>query len=175
MRKLSLLDLQRKTPEEYQAADKHPIVIVVDNVRSKTNIGSIFRNADAYLVEKIFICGYSPTPPNREITKTALGAELTVPWEQRADALSTVQELKAQGYRIASVEQAEGSTLLSDFHLGSDQKLALVLGNEVAGVQQEIIDASDLCLEIPMFGTKHSFNVAVATGIILYGVVSQKA
>lgn len=173
MKKLKLDELDRLSVPEYQVAEKRPLVVVLDNIRSKANVGAIFRNSDAFLVEKILICGYTPSPPDREITKTAIGAELSVPWEKHADALQVVRGLKAEGYAIASVEQARNSVLLPDFKWDSGQKLAIVVGNEVAGVQQEIVDASDFCLEIPMDGTKHSFNVSVATGIVLYAIVCQ--
>lgn len=173
MKKLSLQELGRKSVSEFKAADKNPIVVILDNIRSKSNVGSVFRNSDAYLVEKIYLCGYTPSPPDREITKTAIGAELAVDWEKREDVLDVVAELKENGYAIASVEQAAGSTLLNEFRWTKGEKLAIVLGNEVAGVQQEVVDASDLCLEIPMYGTKHSFNVAVTAGIVLYGLFSQ--
>ena len=172
MKKLSLQELERKSVSEFKAADKNPVVVILDNIRSKSNVGSVFRNSDAYLVEKIYLCGYTPAPPDREITKTAIGAELAVDWEKRADVLEVVGELKENGYTIASVEQAAGSTQLNEFQWQEGQKLAIVLGNEVAGVQQEVVDASDLCLEIPMYGTKHSFNVAVTAGIVLYGLFS---
>lgn len=175
MKKLKLDQLGRKSISEYKEAEKRPLVVVLDNIRSKSNVGSAFRNSDAYLVEKVYLCGYTPTPPDREITKTAIGAELAVDWEKRADALALLQELKAEGYTIASVEQAEGSTQLNEFQWPAGAKLAVVVGNEVSGVQQELVDASDLCLEIPMFGTKHSFNVSVSLAIVLYGIVSQQA
>ena len=171
MRKLKLDELNRMSPAEYEKSEKNPVVVVLDNIRSKNNVGAIFRTSDAFRVERILLCGYTPTPPHRDISKTALGAETTVEWSQAEDAVEAVRALKADGYRIACLEQTEGSTSLPDFKRAADEKLALVLGNEVAGVQQSIIDLADLCLEIPQFGTKHSFNVSVATGIALYGCI----
>lgn len=171
MKKLKLDELGRKSVSEYKEARKNPVVVVLDNIRSKNNVGTVFRNSDGFLVEKVFLCGYTPAPPDRDITKTAIGAELSVPWEKRQDILEVVQELKANGYSIVSVEQAAGSVMLDEFKVDSAKKYALVMGNEVAGVQQEVVDLSDACLEIPMFGTKHSFNIAVASGIALYGML----
>lgn len=172
MRKLKLDELGRKSVSEYKAAEKHSIVVVLNNIRSKANVGAVFRNSDAYLVEKIYLCGYTPAPPDREISKVSLGSELSLDWEKHEDALVVIRSLKAEGYTIASLEQAERSTLLNEFKWQNGDKLALVLGNEVMGVDQEVVNESDLCLEIPMFGTKHSFNVSVSAGIALYGLVS---
>ncbi|MEM7036210.1 MAG: RNA methyltransferase [Bacteroidota bacterium] len=171
MRKLKLDELNRIHPNAYAEAPKHPVVVILDNIRSKNNVGAIFRTCDAFRVEGMLLCGYTPTPPHRDIAKTALGAETTVEWRQESDAVAAVQRLKAEGYRIACLEQAEGSTSLPDFAPTGQDKIALVLGNEVEGVQQAVIDIADLCLEIPQFGTKHSFNVSVAAGIALYGCV----
>lgn len=171
MRKLKLDELGRKTVGEYKESDKHSIVVVLDNIRSKANVGAVFRNSDAFLVEKIILCGYTPAPPDREISKVSLGAELSLEWEKQEDVLQAIQDLKTAGYKIASLEQAEDSTSLSDYSWSNGDKLALVLGNEVLGVDQKVVDQSDLCLEIPMFGTKHSFNVSVSAGIALYGLI----
>jgi len=174
MRKLKLDELGRKSVSEYKDAEKHPVVMVLDNIRSKSNVGSVFRNADAFLLHKVYLCGYTPAPPDREIAKVSLGSELSLDWEKRADVLGLIAELKAEGYRILSVEQTEESTPLDQFHWDGKEKLCLVMGNEVEGVQQSVIDESDASLEIPMFGTKHSFNVAVSSGIVLYGVFFSK-
>jgi len=136
------------------------------------NVGSLFRSGDAFLVEKIYLCGYTPRPPHREITKTAIGAENTVAWEYREDAIALTQELKTQGYKIAVLEQTDGSVLLGEFHPAPNEKWALVLGNEVEGVQAGIIELCDIALEIPQFGTKHSLNVSVAGGIAMYAFVN---
>ena len=171
MRKLKLDELGRKSVSEYKDSEKHSIVVVLDNIRSKANVGAVFRNSDAFLVEKIYLCGYTPAPPDREISKVSLGAELSLDWEKHADVLEVVRNLKAEGYAIASLEQAEGSTSLEHYKWQNGDKLALVLGNEVLGVDQKVVDESDVCLEIPMFGTKHSFNVSVSAGIALYGLI----
>lgn len=168
MRKLRIEELNRISPEEFKKKEKNPLVLVLDNVRSMHNIGSAFRTSDAFLLEKIILCGITATPPNREIHKTALGATDSVDWEYEESSLEAVQKLKDQGYLILSVEQAEGSTALQDFILESGKKTALVFGNEVRGVEQEVIDISDACLEIPQFGTKHSLNISVSIGIVLW-------
>jgi len=167
MRKLRNSELNRMLPEEYGQAEKWPVVLVLDNVRSMNNVGSMFRTADAFLLEKIYLCGITATPPHRDITKTAIGAEKTVPWKYCESSLQAVMDLKEQGYSIIAIEQAEKSISLMDIQY-PNQKLAFVLGNEIDGVQQEIVDLSNICLEIPQFGTKHSFNVAVTCGMILW-------
>ena len=172
MRKLKLDELGRISTEEFKEAEKHPLIVVADNIRSMHNVGSLFRSGDAFLVEKIYLCGYTPRPPHREITKTAIGAENTVDWEYREDAIALAQELKENGYQIAALEQTDGSVLLGDFHPKPTEKWALVLGNEVEGVQAEIIAICDVALEIPQFGTKHSLNVSVAGGIAMYSFVN---
>ena len=160
--------MKRLTVEEYQEAEKMPLVVVLDDVRSMYNVGSVFRTSDAFRVEKICLCGITSTPPHPEIHKTALGAEDSVSWQHYNTALEAVTELQKAGYTVFSVEQAEGSTSLPSFHAERGRKYAVVMGNEVKGVHQEVIDASDGCLEIPQFGTKHSMNVSVTTGIIIY-------
>ncbi len=172
MRKLKLDELGRKSVAEYKRSEKHSITIVLDNIRSKANVGAIFRNSDAYLVEKVYLCGYTPAPPDREISKVSLGSELSLDWEKQEDILEVVRSLKADGYTIASLEQAEDNTLLNTYKWKNGEKLALILGNEVLGVNQAVVDESDVCLEIPMYGTKHSFNVSVSAGIALYALVS---
>ena len=160
--------MKRLTVDEFREAEKLPLVVVLDDVRSMYNVGSVFRTSDAFRVEKIFLCGITSTPPHPEIHKTALGAEDSVSWEYSKTALDAVESLKKEGYTVLSVEQAEGSTLLPSFRPEKGRKYAVVMGNEVKGVHQEVIDASDGCLEIPQLGTKHSMNVSVTTGIIIY-------
>lgn len=170
-RKLQNKELNRISTEEFKQADKVPVVIVLDNIRSQNNVGSVFRTSDAFRIEKIFLCGITSTPENREVHKTALGAEDAVSWEYQKDTLAVIQQLKATGYQIFSVEQAENSISLENFNIDPNQKYALIFGNEVKGVQQEVIDFSDGCIEIPQFGTKHSFNIAVTAGIVLWQII----
>ncbi|MCR4572542.1 MAG: RNA methyltransferase [Lentisphaeria bacterium] len=172
MRKLRTIEMNRLTVDEFREAVKLPLVVVLDDVRSMYNVGSVFRTSDAFRVEKIILCGITSTPPHAEIHKTALGAEDSVSWEYEQTALEAVEKLKKEGYTVFSVEQAEGSTPLPSFKAEHGQKYAVVLGNEVKGVHQEVIDASDNCLEIPQFGTKHSMNVSVTAGIIIYHFAS---
>jgi tRNA G18 (ribose-2'-O)-methylase SpoU len=160
--------MQRLSVEEFREAEKLPLVVVLDDVRSMHNVGSVFRTGDAFRVEAVCLCGITSTPPSTEIHKTALGAEDSVTWHYYPTALEAVSQLKAEGYEIFSVEQAHGSTMLQDFTPLSGKKYAVILGNEVKGVHQEVVDASDGCLEIPQFGTKHSLNVSVAAGIIIW-------
>ena len=169
-RKLSNSELNRPDLETFKAAPKRPVVLVLDNIRSQHNIGSAFRSADAFAVEKIWLCGICAVPPTPEIHKSALGAEFSVAWEYAEDTLPVVERLKAEGYTVVSVEQAEGAVQLQDFSLEPERRYALVFGNEVAGVQQEVVDASDFALEIPQHGTKHSLNVSVSIGVILWGI-----
>lgn len=168
MRKLNITELNRISAEEFKKAEKTPLVVVLDNVRSLNNIGSVFRTSDAFLVEKICLCGITATPPSQEIHKTALGAEDSVEWVYEKSALECVNKLKSDGYFVYSVEQVAGSTKLQDLMLETGRKYAVVLGNEVKGVQQEVVDASDGCLELPQFGTKHSLNVSVTAGIVIW-------
>lgn len=160
--------MQRLSVDEFKQAEKLPLVVVLDDVRSMHNVGSVFRTGDAFRIEAVYLCGITSTPPMTEIHKTALGAEDSVSWKYFPTALEALQELKNNGYEIYSVEQAHGSTMLQDFQPNADQKYAVILGNEVKGVHQEVIDASDGCLEIPQFGTKHSMNVSVTAGIIIW-------
>ena len=171
-RKLQNEELNRISTEAFKEAQKVPLVIVLDNVRSQNNVGSVFRTSDAFRLEKIFLCGITSTPENREVHKTALGAEEVVEWEYQTDTLTAIRQLKAEGYRIFSIEQAENSTSLENFTMPENEKFALVFGNEVKGVQQEVIDVSDGCIEIPQFGTKHSFNISVTVGIVLWQLVA---
>lgn len=172
MKKLTMDELHRISVEEYKQAEKTPIVVVLDNVRSMNNIGSVFRTADAFRIEKIYLCGITATPPHRDIHKTALGAENSVDWESVENTLDCVQRLHAEGYAVYSVEQAEGSVMLQDF-ASEGRKTAVVFGNEIDGVAQEVVDASDGCLEIPQFGTKHSLNVSVTAGIVMWDLFSK--
>ena len=173
-RKLKIEEMGRMNVEEFKASEKMPLIVVLDDVRSMYNVGSVFRTADAFRVEAIYLCGITAQPPHPEIHKTALGAEDTVTWQHFPTALEAVQTLKSNGYTVFSIEQCEGSTLLSDLqtsHLKSqtsNPKYALVLGNEVKGVHQEVVDASDGCIEIPQFGTKHSLNVSTTAGIVIW-------
>ncbi len=168
MRKLEVTELNRITTEEYKSAKKLPLVVVLDNVRSMYNVGSVFRTADAFRIEKICLCGITSTPPHPEIHKTALGAEMSVDWQSYPDAIQAVEELKKQGYYVFSIEQVEGSVKLPELILEKDTKYAVVLGNEVKGVDQKVVDISDGCIEIPQYGTKHSLNVSVTAGIIMW-------
>lgn len=167
-RKLRNSELDRLTNDEFVTAKKSPIIIVLDNIRSLNNIGSVFRTSDAFLIDKICICGITATPPHRDIHKTALGAEETVEWEYYKDTLNCISQLKKEGYEIYSVEQAENSVMLQDFTPKQNDKYALVFGNEVKGVQQKVVDASNACIEIPQFGTKHSFNISVTAGMVIW-------
>ena len=167
-RKYRTIEMQRLTLEEFREAEKLPLVVVLDDVRSMYNVGSVFRTSDAFRVEKIMLCGITSTPPHPEIHKTALGAEDSVCWQQCATAFRAVEELRSEGYTVLAVEQAEGSTPLPSFRAEPGRKYAVVLGNEVKGVHQEVVDACDGCLEIPQLGTKHSMNVSVTAGIIIY-------
>lgn len=167
-RKLHTEEILRLSPEEFAAADKIPLVVVLDDVRSLHNVGSVFRTADAYRVEEVLLCGITAVPPHAEIHKTALGAEFAVAWRHFADAADAVAALKAAGYTVLAVEQAEGSVGLDAFAPDRGRKYAVVLGNEVKGVRQAVIDASDACLELPQFGTKHSLNVSVTAGIVIW-------
>lgn len=169
-RKLENEELKRIDTDEFKRAEKIPVVVVLDNVRSLNNIGSVFRTSDAFRIEKIYLCGITATPPNREIHKTALGAENSVDWEYAESTLNAITGLKQKGYRVYAVEQAENSLSLENFTLESDQKYALVFGNEIKGVQQDVVDHADGCIEIPQFGTKHSFNISVTVGMVLWQV-----
>jgi len=168
MRKLLNKELGRKTVDQYRSSDKVPFVVVLDNVRSKNNVGSVFRTADAFLVEKIFLCGITATPPNPDIRKTALGATESVPWEYFEATTEAIAELKQRDYQIICIEQTDQSYELQDFKPEKDRKYALVFGHEITGVDQAVIDMCDYCIEIPQFGTKHSFNIAVSAGIVLW-------
>jgi len=168
MRKLLNSELERKSVEQFRKSEKSPFIIVLDNVRSQNNVGSIFRTADAFLSEAIYLCGITATPPHREINKTALGATESVTWKYYSKTSEAINELRDSGYRIIGIEQAEGSVELQNMKINKGEKYALVFGHEVNGVDQEILNLCDHCVEIPQFGTKHSFNIAISVGIVLW-------
>ncbi|MCL1607020.1 MULTISPECIES: RNA methyltransferase [Bacteroidaceae] len=168
MRKLKITEMNRLTVDEFKESEKMPLVVVLDDVRSLHNVGSVFRTSDAFRVEGICLCGITATPPQPEIHKTALGAEDSVAWTYYKDTLEAVSRLKQDGYTVLAVEQAEGSTMLDRWSPEPDGRYAVVLGNEVKGVRQEVVDSCDGCLEIPQYGTKHSLNVSVTAGIIIW-------
>ncbi|MBQ6226613.1 MAG: RNA methyltransferase [Bacteroidaceae bacterium] len=168
MRKLKVTEMGRLSLAEYKASEKQPIVVVLDHVRSLYNVGSVFRSSDAFCIEGVVLCGITARPPHPEIHKTALGAEESVEWKYFEQTEDAVHWLKQQGYTVLAIEQCEGSTMLQDFQRQPGKKYAVVLGNEVKGVQQQVVDLCDGCLEIPQYGTKHSLNVSVAAGIILW-------
>ena len=172
-RKLKITELNRISAEEFKKANKLPLVVILDNVRSLHNIGSVFRTSDAFRVECIYLCGITATPPHPEMHKTALGAEFTVDWKYVNNAVEAVDNLRQEGYVVFSVEQAENSIMLEDMRLEQGRRYAVVLGNEVKGVQQEVIDHSDGCIEIPQYGTKHSLNVSVTAGIVIWDLFKQ--
>ncbi|AVM57969.1 RNA methyltransferase [Bacteroides heparinolyticus] len=172
-RKLKITELNRISVEEFKEADKLPLVVVLDNVRSLHNIGSVFRTSDAFRIECIYLCGITATPPHPEMHKTALGAEFTVDWKYVDNTVEVVDNLKEEGYTVYSIEQAKGSVMLDELTLDKSEKYAVVLGNEVKGVQQEVIDHSHGCIEIPQYGTKHSLNVSVTAGIVIWDLFKQ--
>jgi 23S rRNA (guanosine2251-2'-O)-methyltransferase len=168
MKKLATIEIVRLSIPEFKEAEKIPLVIVLDNIRSQHNIGSIFRTADAFRVEAVYLCGITATPPNREMHKSALGATESVNWKYFASTAISVSELKSSGYTIVAAEQASNSVNMYDFNPDPDKKYALIFGNEVRGVEDDVINSSDFCLEIPQAGTKHSLNVAVSAGIVIW-------
>lgn len=173
MRKLKNNELERLNIEEFKQAEKTPIVIVLDNIRSLNNIGSVFRTADAFLIEKIYLCGITAKPPHKDIQKTALGATDSVAWEYVNETLPLIEQLKSNGYKTLAVEQAENATFLNDFKITQNQKYALIFGNEVKGVAQDVVTASDVVLEIPQYGTKHSLNISVSAGVVVWDLWSK--
>ena len=184
MRKLKITEMGRMNAEEFKASEKMPLVVVLDDVRSMYNVGSVFRTSDAFRVESIYLCGITACPPHQEIHKTALGAEDTVEWRHFESALEAVCLLKTEGYNVFSIEQCEGSAKLQDLSqvldgirqsqgISGNPKVAIVLGNEVKGVNQDVVNASDHCLEIPQFGTKHSLNVSTAAGMVIWEFAKQ--
>lgn len=173
MRKKSNPELNRLTPEEYRQTAKNPVIVVADNIRSLNNVGSLFRTCDAFGLEALYLCGITASPPNKEIHKTALGAENSVDWQSFSQTSDAIQRLKAEGYTVFAVEQVEQAVSLKDFRVESGKKYALVLGNEVKGVDQEAVDLCDGAIEIPQVGTKHSLNVSVSAGVVLWEFFKQ--
>ncbi|NDV65456.1 RNA methyltransferase [Bacteroides sp. 224] len=173
MRKLKITELNRISTEEFKEVKKLPLVVVLDDIRSLHNIGSVFRTSDAFRIECVYLCGITATPPHPEMHKTALGAEYSVDWKYVEDTVETVDNLKKEGYIVYSVEQAEGSTMLNELTLDKSKKYAVVLGNEVKGVKQEVINHSDGCIEIPQYGTKHSLNVSVTAGVVIWDLFNK--
>lgn len=173
MRKLNVLEMNRLSVDEFKQSKKNPLIVILDNVRSMYNVGSVFRTADAFRIEALYLCGITSCPPHPEIHKTALGAEDSVDWVYCKNAVDAVKSLQQQGYEVLAIEQVEGSTLLQDFVPGDGKKYAIVLGNEVKGVGQEVVDCCDGCLEIPQFGTKHSLNVSTTAGIVMWELTSK--
>lgn len=173
MRKLKNSELARLSIDGFKQANKTPIIIILDNIRSLNNVGSVFRTSDAFLIEKIYLCGITAKPPHKDIHKTALGSTETVDWEYEENTLNLVKKLKADGYRVASIEQAERATMLNAFKVESKSKYAIIFGNEVKGVTQDVVSASDFVIEIPQFGTKHSLNIAVSCGVVLWDLFSK--
>ena len=172
MRKLTMDELARKSVDEFKMSNKFPIIAVLENVRSAYNVGSVFRTADAFLIEAVYLCGYTAFPPHKEIRKTALGAEETVQWKHFQNTMDAIAELRAQDYSVYAVEQTEQSFKLNEF--SSDKKIAVVFGNEVTGVEEGTIAQTDGCIEIPQWGMKHSLNIATAAGIVLWELVKEK-
>lgn len=168
LRKLKITEMNRLTVDEFKEARKLPLTVVLDDVRSLHNIGAVFRTSDAFLISRIYLCGITAVPPHPEMHKTALGAELTVDWVYCKTTQEAVEELHGEGYTVLAIEQCEGSTLLDEYKPEPERKYALVLGNEVKGVKQEVVDMCDGCIEIPQYGTKHSLNVSVTAGIVLW-------
>lgn len=171
MRKLSMDELNRKSVSEFKQSEKFPVVVVLDNIRSMHNVGSVFRTADAFLLQGIYLCGYTPQPPHRDINKTALGATETVEWKYYQQTTDAIKELKEDGYKVFAIEQVENSVMLDKFLIDELDKIAVVFGNEVSGVEQEVIKLCDGCIEIPQLGMKHSLNISVAAGIVLWEIV----
>ncbi|MUP44451.1 TrmH family RNA methyltransferase [Gramella sp. BOM4] len=172
-RKLKNSELDRKSIEEFKEASKTPIIVILDNIRSLNNIGSVFRTADAFLIKKIYLCGITATPPHKDIQKTALGATRTVDWEYVENSLELVNKLKSEEIKVYSIEQAEGAVMLDEFQPPEAKTMAVVFGNEVKGVQQEVVSASDGVIEIPQLGNKHSLNISVSAGVILWDLFSK--
>lgn len=167
-RKLKNSELERLSPEEYKSSEKTPLIIILDNIRSLNNIGSVFRTSDAFLIKKIYLCGITATPPHKDIHKTALGATDSVDWEYVSDTITLVEELKKEGVSILSIEQSEDSVSLENFKVSENTTYAIVFGNEVKGVQQEVVSNSDTVIEIPQYGTKHSLNISVSCGVVVW-------
>jgi len=172
-RKLKNSELDRKTVAEFKEASKTPIIVILDNIRSLNNIGSVFRTADAFLIEKVYLCGITATPPHKDIQKTALGATETVNWEYVEDTISLIAKLQAENVEVLAVEQAEGATMLNKFNPEKGKTYAVVFGNEVKGVQQSVVTASNRIIEIPQLGSKHSLNISVSAGVVLWDLFSK--
>ncbi|WP_378181959.1 RNA methyltransferase [Aquimarina sp. SS2-1] len=172
-RKLKNSELDRKTVAEFKDAEKTPLIIILDNIRSLNNIGSVFRTADAFLIKKIYLCGITATPPHKDIQKTALGATETVAWEYAESTIALITKLKAENVRILSIEQAENAIMLQDFKPEPNQTYAIVFGNEVKGVQQEVVSASHKVIEIPQYGSKHSLNISVSAGVVIWDLFNK--
>lgn len=168
MRKLENSELNRKSISDFKIADKTPLIIILDDIRSLNNIGSVFRTSDAFLIEKIFLCGITATPPNKEIHKTALGATETIDWEYQSDVLGVIKTLKEDNVIVLAIEQVENAIFLNKFEIDATKKYALIFGNEVFGVSQKAIEICDGCIEIPQLGTKHSLNISVSAGIVIW-------
>lgn len=173
MKKKTILDLSRLSTAEYKQADKIHLIVVLDNIRSLNNIGSVFRTSDAFLIEKIYLCGITAVPPHPDIHKTALGAEDSVDWEYSESTLTVVDNLQAEEYTVYAIEQVENSIMLDKLLLDKNKKYAVVFGHEVKGVQQQVVDKCDACIEIPQFGTKHSLNVSVTAGLVIWDFFKQ--
>ena len=171
MKKLSMEELNRMTVDEFKQSEKIPIIVVLENIRSAYNVGSVFRTADAFLLEAIYICGYTCVPPHKEIKKTALGAEDSVTWKHFENASGAIEELQSLGYNVFAVEQTQGSTMLNTVKYEPGDKIAVIFGNEVTGVEQTTIQQCKGCIEIPQFGMKHSLNIATAAGVVLWEMV----
>lgn len=169
-RKLKIQEMNRLSVDQFHQEEKIPLVVVLDYVRSLYNIGSVFRTADAFCLQGVFLCGITATPPNAEIHKTALGAEDSVCWKHFSETMDAVDWLHQQGYTVLAIEQCEGSTMLQDFNIDKGKKYAVIFGNEVKGVQQQVVEQCDGCIEIPQYGTKHSMNVSVTAGIVMYSL-----
>ena len=174
MRKLSMEELGRKTVDEFKQAEKAPIIAVLDNIRSMHNVGSVFRTSDAFLLNAIFLCGYTPQPPHRDINKTALGATESVDWIYFSTTIEAVQQLKANGYKVYGIEQTEESISLEKFNVAANEKVAVVFGNEIEGVDSNVLEACDGSIEIPQLGMKHSLNISVAAGIVLWKLSEER-
>jgi len=168
MRKLKNSELGRLNVEDFKKTVKIPLIVILDNIRSLNNIGAVFRTSDAFLIEKIYLCGITAQPPHKEIHKTALGATESVNWEYVENTLELVKKLQQENIIVAAIEQADNSTMLQDFNIEPNQKYAIIMGNEVKGVQQKVVSATNYCIEIPQFGTKHSLNISVSCGVVLW-------
>ncbi|CAH8282318.1 SpoU rRNA methylase family protein [Mariniflexile fucanivorans] len=173
MRKLKNSELDRLSVEDFKNIKKTPLIIILDNIRSLNNIGSVFRTSDAFLIEKIYLCGITATPPHKDIHKTALGSTDTVDWEHVENTIDLIEKLKAENVKICAIEQAENATMLNDFKPEANTKYALVFGNEVKGVAQNVVSASDVVIEIPQYGTKHSLNISVSCGVVVWDLFSK--